>query len=124
MMERTDDRDDHAFDGDAPRTPARDDGSSPPAADPPELDDRAEYLRDGAHVEAARAGDQHAFTPLFDRWFGPVYDVALGILRSREVAAEVAQDTFLTAWKSLGALREPSTFGAWVLRIGRNKALN
>lgn len=75
-------------------------------------------------VLAAQAGDQAAFTTLFRRWFDPCVDVARRIVRDEETAAEVAQETFLVAWRQLDTLRDPSAFGGWVLRTTRNKALN
>ena len=75
-------------------------------------------------VVAAQGGDGQAFAALFDRWFDRVFDVALRIVRNRDTAAEVAQDVFLTAWQQLGSLQDPHAFGGWILRMGRNRALN
>jgi RNA polymerase sigma factor (sigma-70 family) len=79
---------------------------------------------DARLVEAARGGDDRAFGELFDRWFDSVYDVAWRIVRDRDTAAEVAQDVFLAAWQGLGSLEQPGSFGGWVRRIARNRALN
>ena len=77
-----------------------------------------------ALVLAARGGDERAFGELFDRWFDPVHDIAWRIVRDRDTAAEVAQDVFLVAWQGLGTLEQPGSFGGWVRRIARNRALN
>lgn len=79
---------------------------------------------DAALVNAARAGDGAAFGVLFDRWFARVNDVAYRIVRDREVAADVAQDAFLAAWTGLDRLEQVDSFGGWLLRIARNRALN
>ncbi|MTV24044.1 sigma-70 family RNA polymerase sigma factor [Nitriliruptoraceae bacterium ZYF776] len=75
-------------------------------------------------VEAARGGEPDAFGPLALRWFDRCFDVAWRILRDRELAADVAQDTLLTAWRQLDRLERPEAFGGWVLRISRNRALD
>lgn len=75
-------------------------------------------------VVAARDGDPTAFGALFDRWFDRVFDVSFRILHDREVAAEVAQDVFLVAWQQLATLRQPESFGGWLLRTSRNRSLN
>ncbi|MGE3621451.1 MAG: RNA polymerase sigma factor [Acidimicrobiia bacterium] len=75
-------------------------------------------------VLAARDGDDRAFGILFDRWFDRVHSLAWTILRDRDAAADVAQETFLTAWRRLASLREPAAFGGWLLRIARNGALD
>src|SRR5690606_30541761 len=85
---------------------------------------RPEAAEDAAWVEAARSGDPDAFGRLFDRWFDPVYDVAWRIVRDRDTAAEVAQDVVLVAWPGLDGPAQPGSFGGWVRRIARNRALN
>jgi RNA polymerase sigma factor (sigma-70 family) len=71
-----------------------------------------------------RAGDPDAFGQLYDEWFDRVHDLAFRIVFDTEVAAEVAQDAFLSAWRNLDSLADPYAFGGWLLRIARNGALN
>lgn len=80
--------------------------------------------RDADLTARAATGDRDAFDELFRLWFTPVWNVALGVLRDEDLAADVAQEAFLAAWRNLGTLRDPGSFGGWVLRIGRNRALN
>jgi len=82
------------------------------------------YEDDVDLVLAARDGDADAFGVLFDRWFDRVHDVAYRIVRDREVSAEVAQDVFLVAWTHLHRIEQPASFGGWLLRTARNRALN
>jgi RNA polymerase sigma factor (sigma-70 family) len=82
---------------------------------------------DADDVELARratAGDGEAFGQLFERWFDRVFDVAWHVVRNRDTAAEVAQDAFAAAWQQITTLRQPGSFGGWLLRIGRNRALD
>ena len=88
------------------------------------MDLEATRASDAEAVAAALAGDQNAFGRLFGEHFDRTYDVAYRILRDKEQAAEVAQDTFLAAWTGLSSLDDPASFGGWVLRISRNRALN
>jgi RNA polymerase sigma factor (sigma-70 family) len=81
--------------------------------------------RDDAQlVVAARNGDAGAYAVIFDRWFDRVFDVAVRIVRNRDAAADVAQDTFLHGWRSLDRIEQPASFGGWLLRTSRNRALN
>lgn len=80
--------------------------------------------RSASLVVALRGGDESAFGQLYDQWFDGVFDMALRIVRDREVAAEVAQDAFLAAWRNIDGLAEPRAFGGWLLRITRNKSFN
>jgi RNA polymerase sigma factor (sigma-70 family) len=79
---------------------------------------------DAELVERARAGDQAAFGALYDNWFDRVYDLAFRVVRDTSAAADVAQDTFLVAWRQLDGLTDPDAFGGWIRRIARNTALN
>lgn len=79
---------------------------------------------DAALVERVRNGDATAFAPLFERWYDRVYNVARGVVRQPDVAADVAQDAFITAWQQLDRLDDVNAFGGWLLRITRNRALD
>jgi RNA polymerase sigma factor (sigma-70 family) len=83
--------------------------------------DRAE---DERLVLALRAGDQAAFGELFDRWYDRVHELARRITRDDGLAADVAQDAFLAAWQRLDGLDDAASFGGWLLRIARNRALD
>ncbi|HQW52276.1 MAG TPA: sigma-70 family RNA polymerase sigma factor, partial [Tepidiformaceae bacterium] len=75
-------------------------------------------------VELAKAGDQHAFAELYNRYFDPVYDFVARMTRDRDEAADIAQDTFLKAMNALGGLQKGASFKSWVFTIARNTALN
>ena len=81
-------------------------------------DDESELAR------RATEGDDQAFGLLFERWFDRTFDVAWHVVRNRDTAAEVTQEAFASAWQQIGGLRQPASFGGWLLRIARNKALN
>ncbi|HEX6032121.1 MAG TPA: sigma-70 family RNA polymerase sigma factor [Tepidiformaceae bacterium] len=83
-----------------------------------------DQLSDRALVELARAGDQQAFAELYARWFDPVYDFVARMMRNRDEAADVAQDTFLKAMNALGGLQKDASFKSWIFTIARNTALN
>ena len=87
-------------------------------------DRAADRAEDARLVEALRSGDEAAFGRLYDRWFDRVFDLCRHIVRDPDIASETTQDAFLAAWRGLPELRDPASFGGWLLRIGRNKALN
>ena len=67
-------------------------------------------------VVRAQAGDADAFTVLVEQHRHSVYRTAWAILRNEADALDAAQETFLSAWKELGRLRDPSRFEAWLTR--------
>jgi RNA polymerase sigma-70 factor (ECF subfamily) len=89
-----------------------------------DADRDARRARDARLVEAALAGDRRAFGRLYDQWFDQVWNLARRIVRDDEVAAEVAQDAFLSAWRNLATLESVDAFGGWLLRIARNASFN
>jgi RNA polymerase sigma factor (sigma-70 family) len=79
---------------------------------------------DAQLVVAAQGGERDAFGELVERWFDRCFEVAWRIVHDRGWAAEITQETLLTAWQQLDRLREPAAFGGWVLRSSRNRALD
>jgi RNA polymerase sigma-70 factor, ECF subfamily len=71
----------------------------------------------------AQGGDMSAFEALVGRHEEKVYGLALRMTRSEADAAEIAQDTFLSAYQHLSEFRGEAAFGSWVHRIAANNAL-
>ena len=77
---------------------------------------------DAALVSDALAGDREAFAVLVRRYQDYAYGVAIGLLSDFDLARDVVQEAFLSAYGSLHKLREPAKFGAWLRGIVRNMA--
>jgi len=75
-------------------------------------------------VDAARAGDLDAFEVLVHRHQAPVYRVALRMLGTAADAEDVAQETFVQAWRSLARFHGNSAFATWLYRIATNRSLD
>ena len=73
------------------------------------------------HVRAARSGDDQAFTRLYEEYARSVHGVVLAHAPPDD-AADLVQETFLSAWKQLHTLRDPEAFGGWLMAIARNTA--
>ncbi|HEY0881561.1 MAG TPA: sigma-70 family RNA polymerase sigma factor [Archangium sp.] len=78
---------------------------------------------DTALLERAQQGDVAAFEGLVARHRSRVYGLALRMLNSPEDAAEVLQESFLSAYRNLPNFRGDAQFGSWVYRIAANHAL-
>jgi RNA polymerase sigma-70 factor, ECF subfamily len=76
---------------------------------------------DAGLVELARQGDGEAFEALLRRYMRPAYAIALSVVREPADAEDVCQDAFIRALERLDDC-DPDRFGAWVLRIVRNRA--
>jgi RNA polymerase sigma-70 factor (ECF subfamily) len=75
-------------------------------------------------VERAREGDVDAFTALVERYQRLAHGSAVAVVHDREIAADVVQDAFLIAWRTLARLRDPAAFPGWLRGIVRRQALH
>jgi RNA polymerase sigma-70 factor (ECF subfamily) len=72
---------------------------------------------DLALVEAARSGDEEAFASLVRGSADRLFVVAHRILRDVGRAEDAVQQSLVTAWRELPALRDTARFEAWIHRI-------
>ena len=72
---------------------------------------------DLALVEAARSGDEEAFASIARGSADRLFAVAHRILRDVGRAEDAVQQTLVTAWRELPALRDIERFEAWIHRI-------
>ncbi|MEP7113654.1 MAG: RNA polymerase sigma factor [Ilumatobacteraceae bacterium] len=75
-------------------------------------------------VARARAGDNAAFGALVGRYQKAALRLAAAISGSVDDAADIAQEAFVKAHRSLPKLADPSMVRSWVLRIVANEAKN
>ena len=80
------------------------------------------HADDIALVGRAAKGDDTAFEEIVNRYSRLVYNVVLRSAPSPEDAADIAQDTFLKAWRSLASFRGECTLSTWLCRIALNCA--
>ena len=68
----------------------------------------------------ARSGDEEAFSLIFDRFIRPVTSFIYAMVGNRGLAEELAQETFVRAYKNLGTLRSDAKLSTWLFGISRN----
>jgi RNA polymerase sigma factor (sigma-70 family) len=78
---------------------------------------------DGELLEASRRGERAAFGALVERYQEVVCAVTYSRTRDQALSEDVAQDTFVAAWRQLDQLREPGRLRAWLCGIARNLAV-
>lgn len=75
-------------------------------------------------VERVKKGDSRAFDLLVLKYQGRVLSVISRFIQDREYAMDVAQETFVKAWRSIEQFRGDSQFYTWLYRIAANTAKN
>ncbi len=75
-------------------------------------------------IHWARAGRAAGFEGLVRRYEKYAFTLALRVVSSREEAEEVAQDSFMRAFRGLAEWRGEGKFSTWLYRIVYNTGLN
>jgi len=74
-------------------------------------------------VQRAKQGDQDAFSELVNEYSERIYNLGLRILRKKEDAEDILQETFLTVVQKIDTFDGRSSFFTWIYRIATNAAL-
>ncbi len=69
-------------------------------------------------------GNSNAFSVLVDRYKDLVFSLALKMVKNREEAEEIAQDTFVKVFKSLSKFKGNSKFSTWIYKVTYNTCLD
>ena len=71
-------------------------------------------------IARAKGGDEEAFHIIFNRYGRPVLSFINDIVHNRDLAEELAQETFVRAYRSLSGLKDESRLSTWLFGIARN----
>jgi RNA polymerase sigma-70 factor (ECF subfamily) len=71
-----------------------------------------------------RAGDESAFDIVFRAHYARLVRMAESVVRERAPAEEIAQEVMLELWRRRESLQVEQSFGAYLMRSTRNRALN
>jgi RNA polymerase sigma-70 factor, ECF subfamily len=76
-------------------------------------------------IQRVLAGDRDAFRLLVERYQGPLLCLVGNIFADKNDCDDIAQDTFLAAYRRLGSYDPTKAkFSTWLLTIARNKCVN
>ncbi len=73
-------------------------------------------------IKSVMRGNMTDFTPLVEKYQTVVYGLAFSLVGDFSTAQDIAQETFVTAYKKLNQLRCPEKFPGWLKRITLNTA--
>ncbi|GEM_PF-462773 len=72
-------------------------------------------------IEGLRRRESEAFSLVYERYKGPIYNYLYRLSGSAEIADDLTHDTFLSAYEALPTLRADSAVCAWLYRIASNR---
>lgn len=81
-------------------------------------------MTDADLVRRALAGRSEAYAELAGRWAGRILALCHARVRRADVAEDMAQETLLRGFRSLGSLAAPEKFGAWLCGIAHRACLD
>jgi RNA polymerase sigma-70 factor (ECF subfamily) len=81
-------------------------------------------ISDQHYIDKILQGETNAFTALVDRYKDMIFSLSLKMLKNREEAEEVAQDTFIKIFNSLSKFKGDSKFSTWIYKIAYNTCLD
>jgi RNA polymerase sigma-70 factor (ECF subfamily) len=75
-------------------------------------------------VEETRKGNKKSFELLIIKYEKQIFNLIFQFTKDREVVAELAQETFLKAFRALSEFKGRSSFYTWLRRIAINNSIN
>jgi RNA polymerase sigma-70 factor (ECF subfamily) len=81
-------------------------------------------LTDQEVVLLARSGREAAYRELVRRYERPVFALLYRMVRDRELAEDLAQETFVKALNAIDSYRPEFKFSSWIFKIANNAAID
>lgn len=76
------------------------------------------------YIERVLSGQTNNFSFIVEKYKDIVFSIALKVLRNREDAEEMAQESFIKAFKSLHTFKGKAKFSTWLYRITYNNCIS
>ena len=84
-----------------------------------------EQAEDRQLIELISNRDREALEALYNRYGGPVYSLAMHMLRDVGASEEVAQDTFFNVWRRANSYKAPrGSVTSWLFSIAHNRTID
>jgi RNA polymerase sigma-70 factor (ECF subfamily) len=81
-------------------------------------------LPDQEVVLQARDGHEHAYRELIRRYERPIFSLIYRMVRDRELAEDLSQETFVKALNAIESYRPEFKFSSWIFKIANNAAID
>ena len=81
-------------------------------------------LSDQEVVALARSGAETAYRELVRRYERPIFSLVYRMVRDRELAEDLSQETFIKALNALDSYRPEYKFSSWIFKIANNAAID
>lgn len=79
---------------------------------------------DGQLVSSYLEGDEKSLNILVDRYLKDVYNFAYRLTNNQQAAEDIAQESFIKAWKNIRRFIPGNSFRTWLFAITRNTSID
>jgi RNA polymerase sigma-70 factor (family 1) len=77
-----------------------------------------------SYLKALNKGSVSAFTALYDMYADKLYSFALSRIKSRELASDIVQETFMKIWSMHKTISTEGSFQSFLFKIANNKIID
>jgi len=75
-------------------------------------------------IHAALNGDQQAYKEIVNRFYGKIFALVLRMVKNRQEAEDLTQETFIKAFNSLATFNSEYAFSTWLYKIAANTCID
>lgn len=75
-------------------------------------------------VRKAKAGDGRAYDTLVEMYRDAVFNVIYRMVRNKQEAEDLTQETFIKAYNSINSFNETYAFSTWLFKIATNHCID
>src|SRR5437868_9547185 len=75
-------------------------------------------------IRWAREGHERAYRELVRRYERPIFSLVYRMVRDRELAEDLSQETFVKALNAIDSYRPEYKFSSWIFKIANNTAID
>ncbi len=79
---------------------------------------------DSAIVSKALKGDQDAYSLLLTKYRGAIYSLVFKMIKNKEEAEDLVQETFIKAFSALASFNDEYAFSTWLFKIASNNCID
>jgi RNA polymerase sigma-70 factor (ECF subfamily) len=83
-----------------------------------------EQKEDIYYIEKVKAGQSNYFSYIVEKYQDIVYSIALKVVKNSNDAEEMAQESFIKAYKSISSFKGSAKFSTWLYRITYNTCIS
>lgn len=82
------------------------------------------FINDQHYINQIIEGNTNAFSVLVNQYKDLVFTLAFKMLKNKEEAEEISQDTFIKTFNSINKFKGDSKFSTWIYKITYNTCLD